>query len=82
MDASIGSGRSPSSDKEDILPRLRGNDREQSQAADPKVIRRVTLKIDFFLVPIVATFCVSLLPLISPSTANCSPLVQTSWHSW
>ena len=78
MDTSIVSGCSPSSDKgnsSDILGRLHVKDREQSQAADPNVIQRATLKIDFYLLPIVGTFCVSLLPLVSPSTANCSPLV-------
>jgi hypothetical protein len=85
MDTSIGTGRSPSSNKEDssdILPKLRGNDCEQSQAADPKVIQRATLKIDFYLTPIAGMFCVSSLPLVSPSVADCSPLAQTSWDSW
>jgi len=87
MDTSIASGRSPSPNKEntsDIIHKLRGDDREQNQAADPKVLQRATLKIDFYLIPIGAMFCVSFtfLPLVSPSTTNSLPLVQISWHSW
>jgi len=84
MDTSIGSERAPSPNKEDIIHRLRGDDREQNQAVDPKVLQRATLKIDFYLIPIVGMFCVSFkfLPPVSPSIPNCLPLVQTSWHSW
>lgn len=85
MDLSILSRRSPSPNKEDtsdITHRLRGNDREQNQAIDPKVLRRATLKIDVYLIPIVGMFCASFLQLVSHSTANCLPHVQISFRSW
>ena len=85
MATSIESGRSPSPNKEntsDIIPSLRGDDPEQNKVANAKVLERATLKIDFYLIPIVAMFCVSFLPLVSPSTTNCSSLVQISCHSW
>ena len=78
MDTSIGSRLSPSPNKEDttdIIHSLRGDDREQNKAADTKVLQRATLKIDFYLIPIVGMFCVSFkfLPPVSPSTTNCLP---------
>jgi len=85
MATSIESGRSPSPNKEntsDIIPSLGGDDPEQNKVANAKVLERATLKIDFYLIPIVAMFCVSFLPLVSPSTAKCSSLVQISCHSW
>ena len=85
MDTTIGSGRSPSPNKEntsDIIRKLHGDDREQNQAEDLKVLRRATLKIDLYLIPMVGMFCVSFVPLVSPSTTNCLPLVQISCRSW
>jgi hypothetical protein len=35
-----------------------------------------------YLIPMVGMFCVSFLPLVSPSIINCLPLVQISCHSW
>jgi len=64
---------SPSLEKEitaDIVNRPREDDREQNQAADTKVIRRATLKIDFYLIPIVGLFCASSLPLVTPPTES------------
>ena len=74
MHTTTGSGRSPSPDEEktsDIIHRLRGEDHKQNQAADPEVLRRATLKIDFYLIPIIGMFRVSFLPLVSPPTTNC-----------
>jgi len=85
MATSTESGRSPSINKEntsDIIQKLREDDSEEDQAADLKVLRRATLKIDSYLIPIVGLFCVFVLPFISASTTNCSPLVQISSHSW
>ena len=85
MATSIGSGRTPSPNNEktsDIIPTLQGDDIEQNKVANAKVLERATLKIDFYLIPIVAMFCVSFLPLVSPSTAKCSFLIQISCHSW
>ena len=84
MATSIGSGRSHSTNKENTsdIHRLREDDCEQNQAADSEVLRRATLKIDFYLIPIVGTICVFFLPLISLFTANCSPLIQISSDSW
>ena len=87
MDTLIGSGRSPSPNKEntsDITHRLHGDDREQNKAVDPKVLQRVTLKIDFYLIPILGMFRVSFLPLVSSHLLPLIvlPLVQISWHPW
>ena len=85
MDTSIGTGRSSSLHKENIsdtIHGLREDDSEQNQAANPKVLQRATLKIDLYLIPMVGMFCVSSLPLVSPSTTNHSPLVQISCRSW
>jgi hypothetical protein len=85
MDTSIGTGRSPSLNKEntsDIIHRLREGDSEQNQAADPKILQRATLKIDLYLIPMVGMFCVPFLPLVSPSTTNCLPPVQICCRSW
>jgi len=54
----------------DIVNRPREDDREQNQAADPNVLRRATLKIDFYLIPIVGLFCASFLPLVTPPTES------------
>jgi hypothetical protein len=64
MATSIESGRSPSPNKEntsDIIPSLRGDDTEQNRAVHAKLLERATLKIDFYLIPIVGMFCVSFL---------------------
>jgi hypothetical protein len=67
MATSIGSERSPPTDKEDTsdIHRLHGYDSEKNQAADPKVLQRATLKIDFYLIPVVGTLCIFFLPFIS-----------------
>jgi hypothetical protein len=67
MATSTGSGRTPSTDKEDTsgIHRLHKYDGEKNQAADPKVIQRATLKIDFYLISIVGTLCIFFLPFIS-----------------
>ena len=86
MAASLGSGRSPSYNKEDatsgFVPSLRGDDPEQSQLMNTKVLQRATLKIDFYLVPIVAMFCMFSLLSAPSSAAWCSSLVQIFCHSW
>jgi len=48
----------------------------QNKVANAKVLERATLKIDIYLIPIVAMFCVSFLPLVSPSTAERQVLVD------
>ena len=85
MDTSIGTGHSPSPslNKENTSNiSLPEGDSEQNLAADPKVLQRATLKIDLYLIPLVGMFCVSFMPLVSPFSTNCLPLVQISWHSW
>jgi hypothetical protein len=86
MAASLGSGRSLSPNKEDatsgFVPSLRGDDSEKIQLMNPKVLRRATLKIDFYLIPIVAMFCMSSLLPATSSAAWCSSLVQIFCHSW
>ena len=62
MVASTESGRSHTLNKEsdsDIIPSLRGDD---SEPANTRILRRATLKIDFYLIPILGMFCVSSLP--------------------
>ncbi len=59
----------------DIAPILPSNDPEKIQPTDPKVLQRVTLKIDIYLIPIIGMFSVSSLPLDSPVIVMGSPLV-------
>ena len=44
----------------DIIPNLpvRGDDCEQMHPANAKILRRATLKIDFYLIPMMGMFCV------------------------
>ena len=65
----------------DIIPNLpvRGDDCEQMHPANAKILRRATLKIDFYLIPMMGMFCV---PLISTFTSQCSSLVQIFCRSW
>ena len=76
------SGRPRSSNKEaSYNPSLR---RDVSEPANTKVLRRATLKIDFYLIPILGMFGVfseSLSPT-STSTSQCSSPLQLFWHSW
>jgi len=74
MATSIGSGRYPNTSE--IIPSLGGDDPKQNKVANAKVLERATLKIDIYLIPIVAMFCVSFLPLVSPSTAKRQVLVD------
>ncbi len=49
-----------SSNKEygvDVVSSIRGEENTPTPPADPKVLRRATLKIDFYLIPITAMFC-------------------------
>src|SRR5713226_4858064 len=65
MVASAKSGHSRTSNKEatsDIIPSLHGH-RGLMQPTNAKILQKATLKIDFYLIPIVAMFCV----LITPS---------------
>ena len=62
MVASAESGRSRTSNKEvisDIIPSLHGYDCELMHPTNMKILRRATLKIDFYLIPIVGMFCES-----------------------
>ena len=84
MAASAESRRLRTSDKQvisDIIPNLpiREDDCEQMHPENTKILRRATLKIDFYLIPIMGMFCVS---LISTFTPQCSSPVQIFWHSW
>lgn len=59
MAASAESGRSRTSNKEvvsDIIPSLHGDDHELMHPTNAKILRRATLKIDFYLIPIVGMF--------------------------
>jgi hypothetical protein len=79
MAAELGSGRSPSPNKEDVTsgfnPSLRGDNPVEIQLTNSNVLRRATLKIDLYLIPILAMYCVSSL-LPSPSAAWCSMLIS------
>jgi hypothetical protein len=59
----------------DIIPNLpvRGDNCEQMHPANTKILRRATLKIDLYLVPIMGMFCVSL-----ASTFNFSEFISRS----
>jgi hypothetical protein len=48
----------------DIIPNLpvRGDDCEQMHPANTKILRRATLKTDFYIIPITGMFCGSLVP--------------------
>lgn len=63
MVMSIESERSPRTIKKettsDIIPSLHGYDCEMIQPTNMKILRRATLKIDFYLIPMVGMFCVS-----------------------
>jgi hypothetical protein len=62
MAASAKSGRSRTPNKEatsDIIPSLHGHDCELMQPKNTKILQRATLKIDFYLIPIVGMFCLS-----------------------
>ncbi len=41
----------------DVIPNLRGDDYEKMQSVNTKIIRRATLKIDFYLIPLLGMFC-------------------------
>ena|ERR1700733_11281375 len=77
MVASAESGeRSRTSNKEvisDIIPSLHGYDCELMHPTNTKILRRATLKIDFYLIPIVGMFCVS-----DPLTFYFSVLISPS----
>ena len=47
----------------DIIPNppVRGDDSEQTHPANTEILRKATLKIDFYLIPIMGMFCVSLI---------------------
>jgi hypothetical protein len=65
---------SPSPSKEnasDTIHGARGDDREQNQAADSKILRRATLKIDFCLISIIGLFCVCFVLLVSSPARGC-----------
>jgi hypothetical protein len=83
MVSSAKSGHSRTSNKEatsDIIPSLHGH-RELMQplATNAKILQKATLKIDFYLIPIVAMFCVSFTLI---STSQCSSPLQFFCHSW
>ena len=85
MAAPTESGRSRTPDKEansDIPSRRRG-DSEQIQIAKSEILRRATLKIDFYLIPVVGMFCVSSNShLLSLLTSKCSFSPQIFCRSW
>ena len=61
MPTSLRSEKIHSSNKEcsvDVVPSIpRDEDELPIRPADPKVLRRATLKIDFYLIPIIGMFC-------------------------
>jgi hypothetical protein len=61
----------------DIIPNLRGDDIQPNR----KILQRATLKIDFYLIPIMGMFCVSLASNVT-SESQCSSPAQTFCHSW
>jgi len=76
-----GRGRSPTLDvpvkgDSDIISSLHDDNLEPTNA---KLIRRATLKLDVYVIPIVGMFCVSSLALI---LLFCSSSVQIFCHSW
>ncbi|KAH9994533.1 MFS general substrate transporter [Russula compacta] len=59
MATSVDSGCSPTVNKEagsDIIPSLRGDDSVQIQSTNRKVLQRASLKVDFYLIPILGMF--------------------------
>lgn len=84
MVASAESRRLRTSNKEatpDTIPsiQVRGDDREQMHPVNTKILRRATLKIDFYLIPITGMFCVSLISPFTFSQYSCP--VQIFCHS-
>ena len=61
MAAPTESGHSRTLDKEAIsdFPSFREDGCEQIQPANTEILRKATLKIDFYLIPILGMFCVS-----------------------
>ena len=60
MPASLRSEKIHSSNKEssvDVVASIRGDENAPIHPIDPKVLRRATLKIDFYLIPIIGMFC-------------------------
>ena len=79
MPASLASGRSPTPNKEassDFTPASDSDDRERILPVNPKVLRRATLKTDFYLIPIVGMFCKSPLLTHPPSFISRSDLLS------
>jgi hypothetical protein len=41
----------------DVVPSIHGDEDAPIRPIDPKILRRATLKIDFYLIPIIGMFC-------------------------
>jgi hypothetical protein len=65
----------------DIIPNIpvRGDECEQIHPANTRILQRATLKIDFYLIPIMGMFCVF---FISTFTSQRSSPLQIFCHSW
>lgn len=67
----------------DVVPSIGGDEDAPIGLVDPKILRRATLKIDFYLIPIIGMFCElnllshRCLSLISPLQDLLSFLVST-----
>ena len=59
MPASLRSEKNHSSGKEYSadVPSIGGDEDAPIRPIDPKILRRATLKIDFYLIPIIGMFC-------------------------
>jgi hypothetical protein len=60
MPASLKSDKIHSSAKGygvDVVPSIGGDEDAPIRLTDPKILRRATLKIDFYLIPIIGMFC-------------------------
>lgn len=55
--------RSPNKEANTDIPSLHGDDCEQIQPANTKILKRATLKIDFYFIPLMGMFSVSSPPL-------------------
>ena len=58
-----GRARTPNKEANTDIPSLRGDDCEQIQSANTKILKRATLKIDFYFIPLMGMFSVSSLLL-------------------
>jgi hypothetical protein len=80
MPTSLRSEKIHSANKEscsvDVILSIPGDEHAPPiRPADPKVLKRATLKIDFYLIPIIGMFCE--LSLLSPYLSLISPIIRS-----